>query len=67
MEPNTDDLKRMSDPELMTRYTATRSRLVNTPSGKSGHKRVKAEYDGLLAEYRRRIDEARAYARGVVA
>jgi hypothetical protein len=67
MEQDASGLQGISDPELMTRYTAARTRLALTPAGKPGHGEVKRAYDALLAEYRRRMDEARRYVNGATA
>jgi hypothetical protein len=65
MEQDVGGLQGISDPDLMTRYTAVRTRLALTPVGKPGHGEVKRSYDALLAEYRRRMDEARRCVDGL--
>lgn len=40
----------LSDPELIARWAALRTRLVYKDAG------VKAEYDAVVVEYRRRIE-----------
>jgi hypothetical protein len=59
VDTDVDELQQLTDPELMLRVTAARSRLAYTPAGKPGHADVKAGYDRLRDEYRRRMDEAR--------
>jgi len=49
------DLQELSDPEFFAHWAAVRSRLVCTPKGKPGHPQIKARYDAVKAEYRRRL------------
>jgi hypothetical protein len=51
----TSDLQELSDPEFFAHWAAIRTRLFRTPKGKPGHPQIKARYDAVTAEYRRRL------------
>lgn len=49
-------LRKLSDPEFFTQWTAVRNRLFSTPKDKPEHCEIKRLYDAVAAEYRRRIE-----------
>ena len=49
-------LTSLSDPELIAHSAAVRTRLALTPKSDPGRAEVKAEYDAVLMDYRRRIE-----------
>ena len=51
----TSDLQELSDPEFFAHWAAVRDGLFRTPKGKPGHPEIKARYDAVAAEYRRRL------------
>lgn len=51
----TSDLQELSDPEFFAHWAAVRSRLFHTPKGRPGHPQIKARYNAVAAEYRRRL------------
>jgi hypothetical protein len=48
-------LRELSDPEFFAHWAAVRDRLSRTPQGKPGHPEIKARYDAVTDEYRRRL------------
>jgi hypothetical protein len=56
MSANDTDIRELDDPALMTQWSAARQRLAMTPRDSPEHGSVKASYDALASEYRRRID-----------
>jgi hypothetical protein len=51
----TSNLQELSDPEFFKHWAAVRSRLSRTAKGQPGHPELKARYDAVKAEYRRRV------------
>jgi hypothetical protein len=51
----TSDLQELSDPEFFAHWAAVRERLSRIPKGEPGHPQIKARYDDVTAEYRRRL------------
>lgn len=56
MQTQTQDIGELSDPELMTLWSATRAALALTPPDSPEREIAKAEYKALAAEYRHRLD-----------
>jgi hypothetical protein len=54
-DTDASDLAAMDDPALITHWARVRSELALTPKGSPRHADVKAAYDAVLAEYRRRV------------
>jgi predicted thioredoxin/glutaredoxin len=49
------DLAHLDDPALIAHWASARTALALTPRDDPGHAEVKAAYDAVLAEYRRRV------------
>jgi hypothetical protein len=54
--PADDDLRELSDPQLIAHWADVRAQLARTRAGEPEHPGIKRLYDDALTEYRRRID-----------
>ena len=51
------DLRELSDPDFFACWAKVRLRYATARAGSAAHERIKPDYDGVLAEYRRRLGE----------